>query len=378
MKFTAGLAFLLFSSFFKPILNGCGINLSPKKGSIISKSVVDNNSKDLNQLEDSIKNKPLKYYLPFPLGAAIKFGLLKNNAVYRNLVAKEFNSLTAENAMKFSKLHPAPDVFKWDDAEYIVNFAVENHIRMHGHTLIWARTRANPNWIVNFKGDKNAWDNLLKVHITTIVNHFKGRVASWDVVNEAFAQDGSYSKSIWLDNLGPDYIAKAFQYAHAADPKLLLFYNDYGQEYGGQKMQAILKMVKNFKKRGIPIDGIGMQFHTSAKLPDYLIKKGILSVASTGLLVHISELDISVRFQSDKSFALTQPLEKMQADKFRKVFLTYLSIPKKQQYGITTWNVGDKDSFRNSKYKNHDHPLLFDENYQPKLAYKEILQAFRK
>lgn len=317
----------------------------------------------------------LKSVTPFPVGAAISTKRLKNNTVYRNLVIQQFNSITAENAMKMSKLHPSAYVFRWKEADELVDFAMANNIRLHGHTLIWP-TRY-PKWVDAFQGDRAAWLKLYKTHIQTIVKHFKGKVKSWDVVNEAFTDGGNLKKSIWLDKIGPDYIALAFQYAHEADPEALLFFNDYGQQYGGKKMAAILAMVEDFKKRKVPIHGLGLQMHLLVRTSESKIRKGINASASSGLLVHISELEISVKHKMPSSFTLTDELARQQAEKYRMVFEAFASIPKKQQFGITTWNLGDKDAFRNSKIDNHDHPMMFDRNYQPKPAFKAVVEAMK-
>jgi endo-1,4-beta-xylanase len=318
-------------------------------------------------------NQTLKSIAPFPVGAAVGIKLLKTNPTYRKLVAEQFNSITAENVMKFKSLHPSLNEFKFANADEIVAFAQANNMRVHGHTLLWAMN--NPDWVKNFQGDKAAWKKMLKTHIQTIVTHFKGKVASWDVVNEAFADGGTYKKSIWLEKLGPEYIELAFRYAHEADPNALLFYNDYGQEYVGKKMRAILNMVSDFKRRGVPIDGLGMQMHIVLRLPDANIQKSITLAASTGLLVHLSEFEISVKYQMKAPFEMNDYLAWQQAQKYKAVFKAYSSIPKKQQFGITTWNVGDADSYRNSKGKNHDHPMLFDNNYKPKAAFNAVIES---
>jgi endo-1,4-beta-xylanase len=314
----------------------------------------------------------LKDVLPFPIGAAIKIKLLRNNPVYRKLIIDQFNSITAENAMKFNSLHPEQNVFRWTDADYIVDFANENNIRVHGHTLIWSKF--NPKWVSDFQGSRSDWEDLLKTHIQTIVSHFKGRVASWDVVNEAFDDKGNYKPCIWLDKLGPEYIELAFRDAHEADPAALLFYNDYGQEFGGNKLKAIIAMAKDFKQRGVPISGLGLQMHTVLRIEDNKIANALKAVASTGLKVHISELEVSVRYQQPESFQLDSNLAFQQAEKYRAIFEAYSSIPKAQQFGITTWNVADADSFRNAKIKNHDFPLLFDMDYKPKAAYNLLME----
>ncbi len=320
----------------------------------------------------------LKSVVPFPVGAAINIKLLRKHQGYRNKIISQYNSITAENAMKFGKLHPSEDVFRWADADELVDFARTNGMRIHGHTLIWSAK--NPKWVDAYNGDKKAWKKLLKTHIQTVVKHFKGRVKSWDVVNEAFEDNGKLKKCVWLENIGPEYLELAFQYAHEADPKALLFFNDYGQEYGGRKMEAILKMVKDFKARKIPIHGLGLQMHVVVRMSDNGLAKGIRMAASTGLLVHVSELEISVRYKKPKVFQMDDELANLQAHKYKTVFEAFRSIPKKQQFGITTWNVGDADAFRNGPYKNknHDHPMLFDMYYRAKPAYYAIINAMSR
>jgi endo-1,4-beta-xylanase len=189
--------------------------------------------------------------MPFPVGAAVSINLMKNNTKYNGVVSKEYNSVTAENAMKFGALHPTENTYFWDDADYLVNYALANNKRIHGHTLNWYTSL--PAWVTNYVGDSAAWENLLKTHIQTVVTHFKGKVTSWDVVNEAFNDDGTLRNSIWVQHLGADYIARCFQYARQADPNAVLFYNDYGHEYSSAKRTAISNLISSLKSRGIPI-----------------------------------------------------------------------------------------------------------------------------
>jgi len=273
--------------------------------------------------------------------------------------------------MKFISLHPAENTYRWENADYLVNFANQNNIRVHGHTLLWPSN--NPAWIRNYQGDKEAWDNLLKSHIQTVVKHFKGKVASWDVVNEAYESNGSLKKNIWLQKLGKEYIEKSFQYAHEADPNVLLFYNDYGQEYSVAKREAILKMAKNLINKGIHIDGIGIQMHTALSIDNQKLINVINNMAKSGLKIHISELEVSLNSMS-KAKLLDESLAKKQAEKYLVIFSSYSKIPRSQQYGITTWNVSDKDAFSNSANSSRS-PLLFDKNYNPKPAYKTLLKS---
>ncbi len=313
--------------------------------------------------------------MPFKFGAAVNASLLRSNANYKALVVKEFSSLTAENAMKFATVHPTENTYNWTDADEIVALAQANGKRIHGHTLNWYKSL--PAWVTNFSGDTQAWENLLKTHIQTVVAHFKGKVASWDVVNEAFEDNGNYRNSIWVQKLGTDYIARAFQYANQADPNALLFYNDYGHEYSAAKRTAILNLVADLKARGIPIHGIGLQMHTRYNQTDANLTSAITTAAATGLLVHISELDIALNPDNNAALTYTATLAEQQAAKYKFIVKTYYAIPKAQQYGITTWNVTDADSWIPNEYSRPDWPLPFDGNYQRKAAYQAILDAVK-
>ncbi|RZK89287.1 MAG: endo-1,4-beta-xylanase, partial [Pedobacter sp.] len=292
--------------------------------------------------------------MPFKMGAAVNVSLIKNNANYRNLVIKEFNSITAENAMKFASVHPAKDTYNFNDADYLVDFALANGKRIHGHTLNWYKSL--PDWVANFQGTTADWELLLKSHIQTVVGHFKGKVTSWDVVNEAINEDGTFRNSIWVQKLGVDYIARAFKYAHEADPNALLFYNDYGHEFGPTKRTAILNLVNDLKTKGIPIDGIGLQMHTRVTQADNNLIMAISTAAATGLKVHISELDVSLNPDNSQSITYTPTLAGQQAAKYKAIVKAYNAIPKAQQFGITQWNVTDADSWIPTNYNRKDWP----------------------
>ena len=311
--------------------------------------------------------------MPFPMGASINVSLLKNSSIYNGLVTKEFNSVTAENAMKFGALHPSENTYNWVDADYIVSYAISNNKRIHGHTLNWYKSL--PSWVTAFSGDSIAWESLLKSHIQNVVAHFKGKVASWDVVNEYFNSDGTVRNSIWVTKLGQDYIARCFQYAHQADPDALLFYNDFGQESSPAKRNAISNLINSFQTRGIPIQGIGMQFHINFNQPEATIMAAINFAKGTGLKVHISELDIAVNVAKIQGLVFTSAMASQQAEMYRSVVKAYNSIPKSQQFGITTWNVGDADSWIPAFQGAPDWPLPFDINYIRKPAYKAIIEG---
>ena len=321
------------------------------------------------------------------VGCAINPALLNGSKDYRAVVTSEFNSITSENVLKFSSVHPQQVVYNFTKADALVNYAMANNKRIHGHCLVWHE--ALPRWLYNFEGDSTAWENLLKTHIQTVLTHYKGKMTSWDVVNEAFFDNGTYRYdtvntvhrhiTLWRNHLGVDYMARAFIYAHEVDPNALLFYNDYNQENSAAKLKAIIAMVTDFKRRGVPIHGLGLQMHISINTKDEGITAAIKEAAATGLLVHISELDISVNTKKDTSLVYNDSLQTLQARKFAFVVKQYRKwVPKNQQYGITCWNVGDKDSWIRGMSKGKDWPLLFDDNYQKKECYRAFYIALKE
>jgi endo-1,4-beta-xylanase len=322
----------------------------------------------------------------FPVGAAIVADFLKNNYAYQRVVITEYNSITTGNELKFNWVEPQPGQFNYADGDYLVAFAATHQKRVHAHNLIW--NQALPDWVLNFSGDSLAWENLFKTHIQTEVTHYKGEVASWDVVNEAIRDDDGTLRnkdvnpgdgSIWRRHLGPDYVARAFQYAHEADPNALLFYNDSGQEWNGSlKLDSILAFVTRLKARGIPINGIGMEMHIDINTGNNNIMVAMQKLSATGLKIHVSELDIAVNPNDDPNIAYTDSLQQIQAAKYQFVAETYRrSVPPAQQYGITTWDVGDADSWIPVYFKRKDWPLPFDANYKKKLAYYGFLRGLK-
>jgi endo-1,4-beta-xylanase len=318
----------------------------------------------------------LKEAVKFPLGASVNPRMLNENEAYRNIAANEWNSLTAENHLKMMLIHPAADRFDFSKGDEILNFGAATGKRMHGHTLVWHNQV--PQWMKDFQGDQKAWEALLKNHIQTVVTHYKGKVSGWDVVNESFLDDGSLRPTLWSEHI-PDYIAKSFQWAHEADPKAILFYNDYGQDGKPKKMQAILSLVADLKQRKIPIHGLGLQMHINVDSKKEEIAKVIEQSAKTGLAIHFSELDIAVNPKNNPDFSYDEKTAQAQNELFAFVFTSFRSIPVKQQYGITFWNISDKDSWLRGYFKRpKEYPLLFDENYAKKPAYSELINSLNK
>jgi endo-1,4-beta-xylanase len=346
------------------------------------------------------------------IGAAISVSRYNAGGAYADLVNLHYNSITAENAMKMNTLQPSEDNFNFSDYT-IQNLCLNNgKKRMHGHVLIWHA--ALPTWVKNWETATlpagvtryQKFDSIMSKHIRKVIYNYghpntqfkddngKLLMKSWDVVNEAFNDNGTYRSaknvvngddkgSIWYRMMGQGYIQKAFSYARKyananGDTALKLFYNDYGHEYSTAKLDSIYKMVMALKANtvnGKPIiDGIGMQMHIGYSTPNSMIKAAFIKMASTGLLIHFAELDINLNYPNTTPLSSTELNNRLalQKQKFMDVAFLYRKyVPAAQRWGITTWNVGDKDSWLtyNASGTQIDSPCLYDINYTKKDAF---------
>lgn len=321
-------------------------------------------------------DKPLKEAATYPVGSALTPGLLRNDQQYADIVKREMNSVTAENEMKMVALSSARGTYTFDKADEIVAFAADNGMRVHGHVLVWYREDALPGWVKTFAGDRDAWIAMLEEYIRDVMTHFKGKVASWDVVNEAFNDDGTWrTDCVWYQNIGQDYMDIAFAAARSADPEAILFYNDYGTEYSEAKRNAIAVEIEAMKFRGVPVQGVGLQMHISRHTTKNNLAASLRAAAETGLLVHVSELDVAINDinNPDPNLAYTQTLANEQKAAYKALFEAYKeTVPAPQQFGVTFWGVDDNHSWL-TNYP--DWPLPFDRNYEPKPAYEGIQEA---
>ena len=236
----------------------------------------------------------------FPIGAAVSQQTINS---HKELLVKHFNSITAENDMKFSETHPQDGVYTFEKADNLAEFAKENNMLMRGHTLVWhAQT---PDWVFaegSKPVSKEVLLNRMYEHIQKVAGRYREKVYCWDVVNEAVedASGGYLRKSIWKETIGDEYLAKAFEYAHEADPSAKLFYNDYN-ECDEEKSEKIVKLVKSLKDSA-PIHGLGLQGHWNIKTPSMdTIKRTLDKYAKLGLELQITEMDISLYEHEDKS-----------------------------------------------------------------------------
>lgn len=303
------------------------------------------------------------------------------------LIKKNFASLTAENVMKPQPIHPEEGRYHWEPADQIVNFAQANGLKVRGHTLCWHNQ--TPDWFFEDKEGRPAGRDLLlerlRDHIHAVVGRYKGKIYAWDVVNEAVSEkpDQMYRPTKWQQMLGEEYIAKAFEYAHEADPDALLFYNDFDTEKPA-KREHIYKMLKGLLDKGVPVHGMGLQGHWSIydDLTAAGLEESITRFASLGLTVQVTELDVSIypkdwnrkeRRASDTT-SFTPEKEQMQIDKYQMIF-DVLRKHKDKVSGVTFWNVSDRKSWLDTFpiRGRKDYPLLFDEALQPKKAYWKVV-----
>nr|WP_144126507.1 endo-1,4-beta-xylanase [Catellatospora sichuanensis] len=281
-------------------------------------------------------------------GAAIAAGKL-GDSTYVNILNREFNSVTAENEMKWDATEPSQNNFNYTNADRIVSHAQSRGMSIRGHALVWHSQQ--PGWAQNMSG--SALRSAMVNHITQVATKYRGRIHSWDVVNEAFADgSGGGRRDSNLQRTGNDWIEVAFRTARAADPGAKLCYNDYNTDGINAKSTGIYNMVQDFKSRGVPIDCVGFQSHlTNSVSSDY--QANLQRFANLGVDVQITELDIS---------------GSNQANVYSTVTRACLAVSRCN--GITVWGIRDSDSWRTGQ-----NPLLFDSSGNKKAAYTSTLNA---
>ncbi|MFI1756960.1 endo-1,4-beta-xylanase [Streptomyces sp. NPDC020571] len=283
-------------------------------------------------------------------GTAIASGRLGDSA-YTSIAAREFNMVTAENEMKIDATEPQRGQFSFSAADRVYNWAVQNGKQVRGHTLAWHSQQ--PGWMQSLSG--SALRQAMIDHINGVMAHYKGKIAQWDVVNEAFADGSSGARrDSNLQRTGNDWIEVAFRTARAADPSAKLCYNDYNVEnWTWAKTQAMYNMVKDFKSRGVPIDCVGFQSHFNSGSPyNSNFRTTLQNFAALGVDVAITELDI--QGASPTTYAA----------------VTNDCLAVSRCLGITVWGVRDSDSWRSG-----DTPLLFNNDGSKKAAYTAVLNA---
>jgi endo-1,4-beta-xylanase len=388
-------------------------------------------------LKDVFKGK-------FEVGVAINRSVTMGTAGMRRsqeqvqsdiaLVKEHFNHIVAENEMKWESIHPraGADGYNFGPADALINFGQSNKMSIAGHTLVWHSQ--TPNWVFagtnpppasasapapapaptvatnsagtnapsrrpggfgpgggfgrgGFTGPRASREELLermRDHIHTVVGRYKGKVKVWDVVNEALTDSGTTNvlrSSLWHDIIGPDFIAKAFQYAHEADPNAILRYNDYGLE-NPMKRQKLIVMVKQLQAEKVPIHAIGSQAHINVSTTFETMDQTLTEIATLGLPIHITELDINSAQGGQRSTGadisanasttqggLVSDADKKLADAYGAVFRAFVKHDKSLDY-VVFWGVNDAVSWRAQ-----GKPLIFDGNNKPKPAFDAVVRA---
>lgn len=339
---------------------------------------VDGNNTEVPVNPNPSTQTTLKDKAQFKIGAAVKVANLQGEVNYRNAVKTHFSQITGEYEMKMANIWSSSTSYNWTASDYLVNFAKDNNMEVHGHTLIWYDSF--PDWFKNAKYDSITFEAKVKVYITDVVGRYKGRVKSWDVANEVFADGGALRnegviKTVFNDPIG--FYGRCFQYARAADPDAKLFYNDYSVVLDSGKRTAMKNMVKRFKAKGYPIDGLGDQFHYSNDTNKQTLKSGFTDLASTGLLIHISELDIKVNVNKSDAYVFTDAEAQKQAETYKYIVTMYEELPQNQKFAITTWGVTDKYTWLTGWWHPKEYPLLLDNDYNKKPAYQGFLNALK-
>lgn len=336
----------------------------------------------------------------FHVGAAInERQIAGTDDVSTRIVTTQFDSISPENVLKWERVHPEPDTYNFDLADKYVAFGQKNHMFIVGHNLVWHSQV--PNWVFqDEQGKPLTRDALLKRmhdHIFTVVGRYKGRIQSWDVVNEALNDDGTLRKSKWQQIIGDDFIEKAFEYAHQADPQAELTYNDYSLE-NEAKLKGALAIVAKLKADGIPITTVGIQGHDSLEFPTLEQEDAaITAFAKLGVKVAISELDIDVLPRDPKLFSadislkvkqdpklnpyaagLPDDVQQALAKRYAGLFAVFLKH-RAEMSRVTFWGVTDKDSWLNNwpVPGRTSYPLLFDRNGKPKPAFDAVVEQVK-
>jgi endo-1,4-beta-xylanase len=337
---------------------------------------------------------------PFLVGAALNPAqFTEEDARGATLVKAQFDAITPENVLKWERVHPQTDSYNFELPDRFVSFGEKNHMFIVGHTLVWHNQIPAPVF-QGENGNPTDRETLLKRmndHIHTVVGRYQGRINGWDVVNEALDEDGTLRQTPWLKIIGEDYIAKAFQFAHEADPQAALYYNDYNLE-NEAKLKGAVELLKKLQAQGVSISGVGIQGHYHMDVPtDEQVDAAITAFGKLGLKVMVTELDVDVlpfAFQylgADVALSaelqpklnpyakgLPRSVQQALARRYAGLFGVYLKH-RGTLTRVTFWGVTDGDSWLNNwPVKGRtNYPLLFDRNGRPKPAFDAVIHAAR-
>jgi endo-1,4-beta-xylanase len=302
------------------------------------------------------------------IGTAVDTSALADDSTYRETVAREFSAVTAENVMKWQLTEPERGRHDWAAADGLVDFARANGQLVRGHTLVWHSQL--PGWLNEESFTPQELREILRRHITEEVRHFKGRIWQWDVVNEAFNDDGTLRDSIWLRNLGPGYIADAFRWAHRADPRAKLYINDYNIEGVNAKSTALYELVKRLRSEGVPVHGVGLQGHFAVQygFPGD-VAANLKRFDDLGMESAVTEADVRMPMPADNI--------KLQAQARGYSVLLQACLMTRRCTDFTVWGFTDKYSWVPDTFEGEGAANVLDENYAVKPAFDALRQDLR-
>lgn len=333
------------------------------------------------------------YQDDFLVGTAISNATLANdNQHLKALIKREFNAITAENCMKSGLIQPKQGEWDWELADRFVNFGVENDMTIVGHALVW-HSQVPSDFFVRPDGspiDRAELIERMDTHIRTLMSRYQGKIKIWDVVNEAIDEDKGWRQSAWYKTMGnADYVERAFRLAHEMEPDAQLLYNDYNMHNPG-KRAFLVDVIRDYKKRGVPIHGVGLQSHVGLDYPDLdQFEASIEAYAAEGMRIHCTELEVDVLpvawehtgAEISDSFEYSDELnpyadglpadvQERLTERYVEMFKLFLKHRDKIDR-ITLWGTHDGESWKNNfpVGGRTNYPLLFDRDLQPKPAY---------
>jgi endo-1,4-beta-xylanase len=297
------------------------------------------------------------------IGTAVDTDALAADATYNSLVAEQFSTVTPENVMKWQVVEPTRGQYAWSAADGLVAYAQKHGQLVRGHTLVWHNQL--PDWLTGGTFTKDELKSILRQHIIDEVSHFRGKIWQWDVVNEAFNDDGTLRDTIWLRALGPDYIADAFRWAHQADRNALLFYNDYNIEGITAKSTAVYNLLKQLRHEGVPVQGVGIQGHFGTQYGfNGDVPENMARFAALGLNVAVTEADVRSELPMDN------PKTQAQAEGYSVLLQACLLTPRCLSF--TVWGFTDKYQWVPNTFPGQGSAAIYDENYVAKPALRAL------
>lgn len=295
-----------------------------------------------------------------PLGAAVEVSHALEDEAYRERLITTFTSITTENALKWEDVEPERGGFRFEQADRLFQFAERTDKRVRGHPLVWDHQL--PEWVEDEDWSAPELRKIMRDHIRAVMERYRGRVDEWDVVNEPLAQDNSLKRDVWFRTLGPGWIAYAFEVAHRVDPKAKLFVNELNAEESGSRLRAYMSLVRELTRRGVPIDGVGLEFHTRGEdaPPPGRLRNFARATAQMGLSWAVTELDVH---DTD---------EARQAEIYGDVATVCAQAA--NCTGVTVWGVTDRFSWLGEDSA----PLPFDAEGNPKPALRALVEPLSR